>query len=72
MLEEWRNMKSNIIERRDGKGAADSATNNITSVIQTVLAAQLVTRTGLVEPAGNGVPAPNATLPPAPAPVARK
>ncbi len=31
----------------DGKGAAEGATNNITSVIQTVLAAQLVARTGL-------------------------
>ncbi|MBV9880662.1 MAG: hypothetical protein JO180_09210 [Gemmatirosa sp.] len=48
----------------DGKGAADSTTNNITSVIQTVLAAQLVSRTNLVE--GNGVAAPNAALPPAP------
>src|SRR3954447_4236927 len=37
----------------DGRGAADSTTNNITSVIQTVLAAQLVARSGLTE--GNGV-----------------
>ncbi|MGI8547869.1 MAG: hypothetical protein ACR2M1_11115 [Gemmatimonadaceae bacterium] len=34
----------------DGKGAAEGATNNITSVIQTVLAAQLVARTGLGVP----------------------
>jgi flotillin len=33
----------------DGKGAPDSATGNITSVIQTVLAAQLVTRGGLLD-----------------------
>jgi flotillin len=43
-------------------GAAESATNNITSVIQTVLAAQLVSRQGLLDggasapsqPSGNG------------------
>jgi flotillin len=38
----------------DGKGAADSTTNNITSVIQTVLAAQLVSRSGLVDGAQDG------------------
>ncbi|AHG90556.1 hypothetical protein J421_3019 [Gemmatirosa kalamazoonensis] len=58
----------------DGKGAADSTTNNITGVIQTVLAAQLVARGGLVE--GNGIPpvsAPNVSLPPVPdRPVTRK
>jgi flotillin len=32
----------------DGKGAAEGTTNNITSVIQTVLAAQLVTKSGLI------------------------
>lgn len=32
----------------DGKGAAEGTTNNITSVIQTVLAAQLVTKGGLI------------------------
>jgi len=39
----------------DGRGAADTATGNITGVIQTVLAAQLVSR-GLIEGVGqNGV-----------------
>jgi len=45
----------------DGKGAAETTTNNIASVIQTVLAAQLVTRGGILDsaaqdatPAGNG------------------
>jgi flotillin len=33
----------------DGRGAADTATGNITSVIQTVLAAQLVARGGLLD-----------------------
>jgi flotillin len=58
----------------DGKGAADSTTNNITGVIQTVLAAQLVARSGLVEPPpqGNGVPAPSVSLPAAPPPLTRK
>jgi flotillin len=56
----------------DGKGAADSTTNNITGVIQTVLAAQLVSRSGLMEPQSNGVPAPSVTLPPAPTTVTRK
>jgi len=32
-----------------GDGAANSTTNNITSVIQTVLAAQLVTRGGMLD-----------------------
>ena len=35
-------------------GAAESTTNNITSVIQTVLAAQLVARGGLLDGAGEG------------------
>ena len=34
-----------------GGGAADSVTNNITSVIQTVLAAQLVSNSGMLQPA---------------------
>ena len=34
-----------------GGGAADSVTNNITSVIQTVLAAQLVSNSGILQPA---------------------
>ena len=39
----------------DRKGAPEATTNNITSVIQTVLAAQLVARAELVPPlAGNG------------------
>ena len=33
-----------------GGGAADSVTNNITSVIQTVLAAQLVSNSGMLQP----------------------
>jgi len=33
----------------DGMSAADGATNNITSVIQTVLAAQLVSKSGIGE-----------------------
>jgi flotillin len=50
----------------DGKGAADSTTNNITSVIQTVLAAQLVTRGGLLDGATpNGSPT-NGPTPAAP------
>jgi flotillin len=35
----------------DGKGAAETTTNNIASVIQTVLAAQLVTRGGILDSA---------------------
>lgn len=34
----------------NGHGAAETTTDNITGVIQTVLAAQLVSRTGLLEP----------------------
>ncbi|MEJ7811419.1 MAG: hypothetical protein WKG32_13490 [Gemmatimonadaceae bacterium] len=50
----------------DGKGAPESTANNITSVIQTVLAAQLVTRGGILDSvSGNGTAAPE--LPPAPA-----
>src|SRR6185436_9327139 len=44
-------------------GAPEATTNNITSVIQTVLAAQLVSR-GLIDN-NNGVPARMAELPPA-------
>jgi len=44
----------------DGKGAAETTTNNIASVIQTVLAAQLVTRGGILDSAEKGAPvAPN-------------
>jgi flotillin len=35
-------------------GAAQSATSNITSVIQTVLAAQLVSGSGMLQPPDNG------------------
>jgi flotillin len=52
----------------EGGGAAGATTNNITSVIQTVLAAQLVSR-GLGDPS-SGPTAAQATLPssiPAPA-----
>jgi len=44
----------------DGKGAPDSATGNITSVIQTVLAAQLVGKAGLLD--GNGTAAVNSPV----------
>jgi len=40
-----------------GAGAAESTTNNITSVIQTVLAAQLVTRGGLLDSNAPAAPA---------------
>ena len=49
-----------------GTGAAESTTNNIVSVIQTVLAAQLVTRGGLLDNATSAAPA--AETPPAPKP----
>lgn len=60
----------------DGSGAPDATTQNIASVIQTVLAAQLVSRGGLLDgPQGGATPAPAesqsapAALPPAvPAP----
>lgn len=38
----------------DGKGAGETATNNITSVIQTVLAAQMVARGGLLDSLESG------------------
>jgi flotillin len=40
----------------DGKGAAETTTNNIASVIQTVLAAQLVTRGGILDAAEKETP----------------
>jgi flotillin len=40
----------------DGKGAAETTTNNIASVIQTVLAAQLVTRGGILDSAEKTLP----------------
>ena len=40
-------------------GAAQTATNNITSVIQTVLAAQLVTKGGLLDSGSNGASEPS-------------
>jgi len=49
-------------------GAAGSATSNIASVIQTVLAAQLVSKSGILDtgtPAANGAPAQTPSLPPA-------
>lgn len=49
-------------------GAAQSATANIASVIQTVLAAQLVAKGGILEPAANGVQGvTGGNLPPVPA-----
>ncbi|MDB4882659.1 MAG: hypothetical protein JWL95_1425 [Gemmatimonadetes bacterium] len=58
------------ISGNENGGAANGATNQIASVIQTVLAAQLVTRGGILGDVGsNGVSAPVApVLPPAPAP----
>src|SRR5204862_2572545 len=44
-------------------GAAETTTNNITSVIQTVLAAQLVARSGLVDGNGPSIAAADAKLP---------
>lgn len=38
----------------DGKGAPESTSNNISSVIQTVLAAQLVSKSNLLEGSSNG------------------
>jgi flotillin len=54
-----------------GEGAANATTNNITGVIQTVLAAQLVTRGGMLdvaerESSPNGGPGSRQTLPSAP------
>lgn len=47
-----------IASGSDGSGgAAESATHNITGVIQTVLAAQLVARGGLLDGAAGGAPA---------------
>ena len=39
-----------VVCDNNGGGAADSVTNNITSVIQTVLAAQLVSNSGMLQP----------------------
>jgi len=53
------------ISNADNGGAPETTTNNITNVIQTVLAAQLVSK-GLIDagtPASNGVPAAEAKLP---------
>src|SRR5207248_1475908 len=50
-----------------GEGAATTATNNITSVIQTVLAAQLVSRSGLLESAEKPEASNGAPVPPPPA-----
>src|ERR1019366_327420 len=55
------NAKMVTISGGGGAGAAETTTNNIASVIQTVLAAQLVTRGGILD---NAVPAP-ANPPPA-------
>jgi flotillin len=48
----------------DGRGAPESAASNIVSVIQTVLAAQLVGRSGLVEAPPPAPPAAPAPIPP--------
>jgi flotillin len=52
-------------------GAPETTTNNITSVIQTVLAAQLVSR-GLIEPSNGPVPASRAELQPLALPAPQK
>jgi flotillin len=49
----------------DGRGAPDAAANNIMGVIQTVLAAQLVGRTGLLESQTAPSPAVPTSVPPA-------
>lgn len=49
----------------DAGGAADSATNNIVSVIQTVLAAQLVTKSGMLDRDRDSDDAPAARAAPA-------
>jgi flotillin len=43
-----------------GQGAPESTTSNITSVIQTLLAAQLVSRSGVLDPAAPAAPSPTA------------
>jgi flotillin len=55
-----------------GAGAAETTTNNITSVIQTVLAAQLVTRGGLLDNAADGPARAADTPPPVAVPPATK
>ncbi|MGH7592471.1 MAG: hypothetical protein ACRELE_01260 [Gemmatimonadales bacterium] len=51
------NAKMVTISGGGGTGAAETTTNNITSVIQTVLAAQLVTRGGLLDHQAVATPA---------------
>jgi flotillin len=63
------------ISGNENGGAANGATNQIASVIQTVLAAQLVSKGGVLGDIGsNGAtpPAPVMPLPPAPAPSTRR
>lgn len=55
-----------------GVGAAESTTNNITSVIQTVLVAQLVTRGGLLDSSAVVAPGRDDSPPPAPTSLASK
>src|SRR6185295_18129524 len=43
-----------------GQGAPESTTSNITSVIQTLLAAQLVSRSGVLDSAAPAAPSPTA------------
>ena len=52
----------------DGKGAGETATNNITSVIQTVLAAQMVARGGLLDSLESGKPTVDSSPVPPPIP----
>lgn len=64
------NAKLVTISGGGGAGAAEATTNNIVSVIQMVLAAQLVTRGGILDnaaaPARTDPPAPPVAVPPAP------
>ena len=59
-------------DRAGENGGPETTTNNITSVIQTVLAAQLVSK-GLLEPNASGsIPAARAELPSSLPPASRK
>jgi flotillin len=66
------NAKMVTISGGGGVGAAETTTNNIASVIQTVLAAQLVTRGGILDNSAAPAPAnPPAAAPVAPPPAAK-
>jgi flotillin len=66
------NAKMVTISGGGGIGAAETTTNNIASVIQTVLAAQLVTRGGILDNSVTPAPAnPSAAAPLVPPPAAK-